>query len=530
VSAIAADIDARKVEAQGLERRAAAAAAEAGRLREELHRLDLAMVDVEKDLQASGQETARLAREADGLAYEAARLEADRRELGEAVARAEAEAAAAEADRAAREDRVRALLDGLESLEARVAGEATALTELKVGAAAEVERLAQASRDEARLGDRRRHLAGRLEALAAELSEGRRADARLAREIEALDERLGGLHAARLAADAALLSAREAAQTAADRLAAAEARAREARRLLDAARERGATAQLAQAERTVRREALAAHADERFRAPLDALVAEGEALTRGAAGRAADEAAEPGSLAADRFDVDAARGELSRLRDQMAAMGEVSLGALEEYAELEQRHRFLTEQQADLHRSLEHLQQAISKINRETRSRFAETFEAINAQFKLLFPRLFQGGRAELVLTDEGDLLETGIEITAQPPGKKLQNVLLLSGGEKALSAVALIFAIFLVRPSPFCLLDEVDAPLDEANIGRFNDLVREMAGQSQFLLITHNKRTMEAADTLYGITMEEAGVSKVVSVKLTGAADVHPSGSSRAA
>jgi chromosome segregation protein len=161
------------------------------------------------------------------------------------------------------------------------------------------------------------------------------------------------------------------------------------------------------------------------------------------------------------------------------------------------------------------LQQAIQRINRTTRKRFLETFQLVNAKFRELFPRLFCGGNAELRLTNENDLLETGIDIIVQPPGKKLQNVTLLSGGEKALTAVALIFSIFLIKPSPFCLLDEVDAPLDDANIGRFNEMVREMSATSQFIVITHNKTTMAVADTLFGVTMEEPGVSKLVSVRL---------------
>jgi chromosome segregation protein len=139
----------------------------------------------------------------------------------------------------------------------------------------------------------------------------------------------------------------------------------------------------------------------------------------------------------------------------------------------------------------------------------------VNDKFQQIFPRLFGGGRAQLLLTEEGPTAEPGIEIVAQPPGKKLQSVNLLSGGEKALTAVGLIFAIFLIKPTPFCLLDEVDAPLDEGNVGRYNDMVKEMSRQSQFILITHNKRTMEIADTLYGVTMEEPGISKLVSVKM---------------
>jgi len=206
------------------------------------------------------------------------------------------------------------------------------------------------------------------------------------------------------------------------------------------------------------------------------------------------------------------RQELQRLLDEM---GEVNLMAIDEYAAMEERFTFLSTQKDDLEESLKGLQQAIQRINRTTRQRFQETYELVNAKFKEVFPRLFCGGGAELRLTNEEDLLETGIDIIVQPPGKKLQNVTLLSGGEKALTAVALIFSIFLIKPTPFCLLDEVDAPLDDANIGRFNDMVREMSGVSQFIIITHNKATMQVADTLYGITMEEPGASKVVSVRL---------------
>lgn len=206
---------------------------------------------------------------------------------------------------------------------------------------------------------------------------------------------------------------------------------------------------------------------------------------------------------------------LSELHALIDDMGEVNLTAIEEYRELQERSQFLTAQQEDLRQSLAGLQTAITKINRTTRKRFRETFDLVNAKFKEIFPRLFRGGQAELRLTDEEDLLETGIEIIVQPPGKKLQNVTLLSGGEKALTAVALIFSIFLIKPSPFCMLDEVDAPLDDGNISRFNEMVAEMSAVSQFIIITHNKRTMEIADTLYGVTMEEPGVSKLVSVRI---------------
>ncbi len=212
---------------------------------------------------------------------------------------------------------------------------------------------------------------------------------------------------------------------------------------------------------------------------------------------------------------EAQEAELKDLKDKQAKIGEVNLTAISEYEELKTRHEFLNVQSTDLNASLESLHRTIQKINRSTRKRFQETFEAINHQFEELFPQVFKGGRAKLVLTDEANLLETGVEIVAQPPGKKLQSIGLLSGGEKALTAISLVFSIFLIKPSPFCILDEVDAPLDDANVDRFNQLVRDMMTRSQFILITHNKRTMEMADILYGVTMQEAGVSKTVSVKL---------------
>ncbi|MGB5196022.1 MAG: chromosome segregation protein SMC [Candidatus Deferrimicrobium sp.] len=226
------------------------------------------------------------------------------------------------------------------------------------------------------------------------------------------------------------------------------------------------------------------------------------------------EAAEGEAGAAGELPVLESRAE--ELRERMASMGEVNLASLEEHRELTERFSFLSSQKEDLEKSLEDLAKAIQRINRTTRERFSKSFEEINAKFGEVFPRLFQGGRASLRLVDEENLLESGIGIFVQPPGKKSLPLGSLSGGEKALTAISLIFSIFLVKPSPFCLLDEVDAPLDDANVDRFNALVREMSHRYQYLLVTHNKRTMELADILYGITMEKHGISRTVSVKLT--------------
>jgi chromosome segregation protein len=204
---------------------------------------------------------------------------------------------------------------------------------------------------------------------------------------------------------------------------------------------------------------------------------------------------------------------VEEIRAKMGAIGEVNLASIEEHRELSERYAFLAAQKEDLEKSLDDLGRAIQRINRTTRERFREAFERINERLAEVFPKLLQGGRAYLTLIDEGNLLETGVEIVAQLPGKKLLPLKSLSGGERSLTAASLIFSIFLVRPSPFCLLDEADAALDDPNIDRFNALIRELSANYQILLITHNKRTMELADVLYGITMEKPGISKVVSV-----------------
>ncbi len=209
------------------------------------------------------------------------------------------------------------------------------------------------------------------------------------------------------------------------------------------------------------------------------------------------------------------REKLDRGKEQVESFGEVNLLAIGEYEELKQRHDFLVSQITDLEASLETLQKTIARINQISRTRFAEAFDAVNECFKLIFPKLFRGGRGMLRLTDSEDMLETGVDIEIQLPGKRMQSVNLLSGGEKSLSAVALIFSIILYRPTPFLVLDEVDAALDDANIALFNQFLKEIAEKSQIILVTHNKNTMEVASNLYGVSMEKKGISNLVSVNL---------------
>ena len=207
--------------------------------------------------------------------------------------------------------------------------------------------------------------------------------------------------------------------------------------------------------------------------------------------------------------------EVSRLRRELRAMGQVNTGAIGEYERLTERFDFLTEQRADLDKGREGLLATIAEIDDSTRGVFMETFEAVRKEFDRLFTRLFDGGSTQLILTNPDDILETGIEVIAQPPGKKPQHLSLLSGGERALTATALLFSFLSVKPSPFVLLDEVDAPLDGPNVEKYTQLVKEFAQRSQFLLITHNPTTMEAAPTWYGVTMREPGVSSVLSYRV---------------
>lgn len=227
---------------------------------------------------------------------------------------------------------------------------------------------------------------------------------------------------------------------------------------------------------------------------------------------------EEGQLLAEKVETPSEERKTRRdhLRKRLESIGPVNAMAEEEYIEAQERFTFLDEQKQDLDQAIHDLRTAISRMDKESRRRFKETFEAVNAKFKQIFPSLFNGGKAELALTDPNDMLNTGVDIFVQPPGKKNQSVMLLSGGEKALTAVALIFSIFILKPTPFAILDEVDAPLDEANVGRFARIVQELSSTSQMIVITHSRRTMEASDMLYGVTMEDPGSSKIVSVRLS--------------
>lgn len=256
--------------------------------------------------------------------------------------------------------------------------------------------------------------------------------------------------------------------------------------------------ELEQSERRIKRENIAKRLEESYHNPISVFKSEFENMEN----------------SPDRS-IDDMEDKLFRIRKKIAIIDDVNLGAIKEYEQLKDRFDFLNEQRDDLVRAIEDLYKVVKKINRISQERFIKTFHSVNEKLNEVFPRLFEGGSAKLIMTEPNNPLETGIEFMIHPPGKKLTRMSLLSGGEKALSAIALIFSIFLIKPASFCLMDEIDAALDETNVFRFNDLLRLIGDKSQIIMITHNKRSMEFADTLFGITMEKKGISKIVSVNL---------------
>jgi len=289
----------------------------------------------------------------------------------------------------------------------------------------------------------------------------------------------------------------------------------ERRRLADVQQQRGSLeVELAQKEMSVQN--LRERIQQKYHLKLDDVRSECITITFADEGAAKVHIMTPEEMAASGVATDwaAVSQEVEALQRRLDEMGPVNLVAIEEYEETEQRFQFLSKQHDDLVSAKTHLLDVINRINTQTREMFRETFERIRDNFRILFTEVFGGGKADLVLMDENDLLESGIDIVARPPGKQLQTISLLSGGEQTMTAVSLLFSIYQVKPSPFCVLDELDAPLDESNINRFIRVLQRFLVHSQFIIITHNKRTIGMADVLYGVTMQEQGVSKIVSVR----------------
>ncbi len=521
------------------------------------HRQEKAIVGYEGQLSRANDDTTRLSRKGDLIATERRRadeemaaLEARQTEAQQAIERLQDEQRDADDRLAAAQRRLIEARGDVDEL-GRRAAEARAthagLMERASALAADVTRLEEAARD----------LEQRVRARASELetTRGRREqlDQAIVEGAAALDERIHALEALR----EDLRVADEAATALRDRVEAQDGVIREARRLVEDIRSHATALEVASATAQSDLSHLAQMCVDTVQATLDEVIVEVEDLeARGEANPdavviPADEPEEPedgadalaavlgGEVAAAEGDVPpeveaaaarpaeapadrsreggsmTAEEAITTLKGKIDRLGPVNMMAIEQYDELEKRHEFLTVQRKDLVDSIAQTAEAIKRIDETTKARFTEAFTAIQHNFQEMFSTLFGGGRAGLTLLDENDPLESGIDIVASPPGKRLQSVQLLSGGEKALTAISLMFAIFKYKPSPFCLLDEIDAPLDDANVGRFVQMLHGMLDRTQFIVITHNRKTMEIANRLYGVTMEEPGVSKLISIQL---------------
>jgi len=483
---------------------AAALSADLGALRTRLGSLDhdvqarqVDRLGSEKDIEQAAREHERVQRHLETLGSEIRQVDSEAEETTTLLARLEHHVEAAREAEARQESAMASARAAIETAQARETELVAELTVCRVDAASVAERVEALTRELTRLDEMEADVTervGQAQQRQAQLSERRQW---LSEERERTDASARDVAVERDRLEVEARGAGERHQTLLDELATIEGDARGVHSELSRAVSAIHDLELRATEGRVRREELGQDAWRTYGVEAAALQV----------------------LHQPERDLAAARERVEELDGKLSALGPVNLVADEEYRELDERLSFLKTQYDDLTASIKDLEKALRGMTRTAQDRFAQAFEEINRHFAEIFQRLFEGGRAELRLVEAeegGDPLDTGVELMAQPRGKRLQAVSLMSGGERALTGLALLFAIFYFRPSPFCVLDEVDAPLDDANIHRFLRVLRELTSQTQFLVITHNRKTMEAADILYGVTMEEPGLSKLVSVNLT--------------
>ncbi len=459
----------------------------------------------------------------DTVVYEIQSLAEQAEEGSERRAARVARIGALETREQSRQNEVADLTAGLEGLRQQREAANADLTETKIALATEEQLsasfrqqqqpLEQRIRELGQLADQRRaeigHFASRKSQWETEIAESRRQVQRLQGEREEVN------------AQAEELAARQ--QTAeAESLAREESLRGDRQRLAEAQQQCGAL-EVELAQKNMAAQHLCERIQQKYQVNLNDVRSECITITFADEGPAQVQILTPEEMAAAGVSTDwvAVAGQVEALQRRIDEMGPVNLVAIEEYEETEQRHQFLTRQHDDLAQAKTQLLEVINRINTQTTQLFTETFGKIRDNFRALFAEVFGGGKADLILVNEGEVLESGIDIVARPPGKQLQSISLLSGGEQTMTAVALLFSIYQVKPSPFCVLDELDAALDESNINRFVRVLQRFLAHSQFILITHNKRTIGMADVLYGVTMQEQGVSKIVSVKFHKADEV---------
>jgi len=492
---LSAKVEARIAELHELRSQMSGLGAALDEARQSAHDAEIALVSAEKDRKKTDEQTA-------SLETRLATMNAELADISEKLAeggheQAEAERALAEGQEVLREAEAQAegAMAEAATWREQAAAQLSVVTDRKVRLARVREQVASTRATVGRLGRSRDELVSRIGKLEEEIHQIARQSGESSSRLASTEELLVSAVSVAQTAQSALSEARRVFDEARTALGEREAGLKVLRTDLGQATEKMTALELTLERLTINREHLLGSVREKFRGlELAKVVGDYHMLSV------------PDEEHTQR---------ISELAHLIERMGPVNLDATREHREEKERLTFFTAQKADLEKALEDLRQAIAQMNRTSKKLFRDTFDAVNERFKTLFPKLFRGGRAELHLTNPEDLLETGIEIIAQPPGKKLGNIELMSGGEKALTAVSLIFAIFQHKPSPFCVLDEVDAPLDEANVTRYNELIREMTDRSQFIVITHIKATMQSVDVLCGVTMQEPGISRLVSVKV---------------
>jgi chromosome segregation protein len=450
------------------------------------------------------------------VVYEIQSLAAQEQEGLQKRAELARQAAELENQERALQQQVAALAASLEDLRQKRDAAAAALTETRVAFASEEQICASFSQQQLALDQRLGELAQLVQQRRAEISACLDRKSRAESEIQESRRHIDTLQHEREQVNTrtADLLGRKAAQEA--DVAAREDELREQRRRLAEAQQQRGTLEVELAQKNMGVQNLRERVQQKYHLHLDDLRSECITITLAEEGPPKVQTLTPEEMAASgaATDWEAVAGQVTALQTRLDEMGPVNLVAIEEYEETEQRHAFLSTQHEDLVQAKSQLLEVINRINLQTRQMFTETFEQIRANFRTMFTEVFGGGKADLLLVGDGDALENGIDIVARPPGKQLQTISLLSGGEQTMTAVALLFSIYQVKPSPFCVLDELDAPLDESNINRFVRVLQRFLAHSQFIVITHNKRTIGMADVLYGVTMQEHGVSKIVSVK----------------
>jgi chromosome segregation protein len=482
----------------------------------ELRQQEVAIATREGEFAALENSRRLLHQKIDTVVYEIQSLAAQEKEGLQQRAALAAQAANLEMLEHGQQEQVARLTAELEKLREQRDAANAGLTECKIALAAEEQLCASFRQQEQALAQRILELTQLLEQRRAECSSFVTRREQATAEIQESRIEIDRLRKEREhvnTAAAELLSQKQAHE--AD-LSTREEKLREQRRQLAGLQQQRGEVEIELAQKNMSVQNLRERVQQKYHVLLDSVRSECITITLAEEGAAKVHVLTPEEMSAAGAATDwtAVAQQVDVLQKRLDEIGPVNLVAIEEYEETEQRHQFLTKQYDDLVQAKTQLLEVINRINTQTRQMFAETFEKIRENFRTMFTEVFGGGKADLQLVDENDLLESGIDIVARPPGKQLQTISLLSGGEQTMTAVALLFSIYQVKPSPFCVLDELDAPLDESNINRFVRILQRFLAHSQFIIITHNKRTIGMADVLYGVTMEEHGVSKIVSVK----------------